>query len=235
MTTTDTPAEAVAEAILESSRPANALIVVDVQNDFCPGGSLAVEGGDEVAQRIHDYIKAHDDDYKVIVATKDWHPNDPTFYHFADEPDYVDTWPMHCVRGTAGAEFHPNLNATAKNDHPWPPEPGMIEFDLVFFKGKTEAAYSGFEGTTMPSPNFSPDMGWDLADYLHDKGITHVDVVGLATDYCVKATALDAKDAGFSTTVFTDLAAGVADESTEASLKELEAAGVKVEVSPSDG
>ncbi len=186
-----------------------ALIVVDVQNDFCEGGSLAVSGGAEAAFRINGLIHAwheaaeQDRDYAVVVATRDHHidPGD----HFSDDPDFVESWPVHCVVGTDGAAFHPNLD----------PQP----FDAVFLKGEHQAAYSGFEGTASD--------GSDLAGWLRRHQVDQVDVCGIATDYCVRATALDAQQAGFSTRVLTDYVAGVAAETTEAALTQMRAAGVQ--------
>jgi nicotinamidase/pyrazinamidase len=188
---------------------ARALIVVDVQNDFCEGGSLAVRGGADVAFRIgellHKWHEAEpaDRQYEFVVATRDHHidPGD----HFSIEPDFEHSWPRHCVAGTDGVSFHPNLD----------PQP----FDAIFDKGEYAAAYSGFEGK-------SHEGGRDLADWLRDKGVTDVDVCGIATDYCVRATALDARQAGFETTVLTELTAGVAPGSTEQALADLRAAGV---------
>ena len=168
-----------------------ALIIVDVQNDFCEGGSLAVEGGAAVAARID----ADDAAYDVVVATKDFH---------VDPGDHFTEWPPHCVAGTDGAEFHPALDTTG--------------IDAVFRKGRDRAAYSGFEGAT--------DDGTTLAAYLEERDVTEVDVVGLATDHCVRATALDAAGAGFTTRVLLDLCAGVAPDTTAAALDELRNAGV---------
>jgi len=186
-----------------------ALIVVDVQNDFCEGGSLAVTGGADVAFRIgelvHKWHEAEPDErrYQYVVATRDHHidPGD----HFSDEPDFVNSWPRHCVAGTDGVSFHPNLD----------PQP----FDAIFDKGEYAAAYSGFEGK-------SHEGGRGLAEWLRERGVTDVDVCGIATDYCVRATALDARVEGFSTTVLTGLTAGVAPGSTEQALSDLRAAGV---------
>jgi nicotinamidase/pyrazinamidase len=186
------------------------LIVVDVQNDFCEGGSLAVAGGAEVAFRLggllHDWHEAAPADraYDLVVATQDHHvdPGD----HFSSQPDFVDSWPPHCVVGTDGAAFHPNLD----------PQP----FHAVFQKGEHAAAYSGFEGST-------PD-GVSLLDWLRGHEATEVDVVGIATDYCVRATALDARRHGFATRVITDYVAGVAPDTTQAALDELAGAGVLV-------
>ncbi len=200
---------------------ANALIVVDTQVDFCPGGSLAVEHGDEVASRIHTFIEDHNDDYKVIVATKDWHPDLPeysTFHHFSATPDYVDTWPVHCVQGTVGAQFHRNLRAV-ENDND-PPVGDQIPFDCIFYKGQRSAAYSGFEG----DDGFS-----DLHSYLKTRDIGHVDIVGLATDYCVKATALDAVQRGYDTSVLTTMCAGVARETSVKAIEEMLDAGIHVD------
>jgi nicotinamidase/pyrazinamidase len=176
-----------------------ALIVVDVQNDFCEGGSLAVAGGAEVATAISAYIA--ETAYDHVVATQDHHI-DPG-EHFSDTPDYVDSWPVHCVAGTPGADFHPNL------------ETGRVE--AVFRKGDYAAAYSGFEGNA---------DGAGLADWLKERGVGVVDVVGIATDHCVRATALDAAQAGFTTRVLLDMTAGVAPATVESALLGLADAGV---------
>lgn len=184
-----------------------ALIVVDVQNDFCEGGSLPVAGGAEVAFRIGELLhhwtskdpKAPD--YAVAVATRDHHI-DPGG-HFSKEPDFVESWPAHCVVGTDGEAFHPNLD----------PQP----FDAIFYKGEHAAAYSGFEGHTAE--------GEMLADWLRRHQITDVDVCGIATDYCVRATTLDAVKEGFGVRLLTDLVAGVATETSTAALEEVRAAG----------
>ncbi|MGI8993222.1 MAG: isochorismatase family protein [Nocardioidaceae bacterium] len=161
-----------------------ALIVVDVQNDFCEGGSLAVAGGAAVAARIGVLLRDHD--YDAVVATRDHHISPGA--HFAEAPDYVDSWPRHCVVGTPGEDWHPALQ----------PRP----FDAVFRKGEYAAAYSGFEGVD--------DDGRPLAEWLRERGVDAVDVCGIATDYCVRATALDAVREGFATTVLLDLTAAVA-------------------------
>jgi nicotinamidase/pyrazinamidase len=185
-----------------------ALIVVDVQNDFCEGGSLPVEGGAEVAHKIGTLLHHWSNKdpqappYDVVVATRDHHidPGD----HFSKEPDFVHSWPRHCVVGTDGEAFHPNLD----------PQP----FDAVFLKGERAAAYSGFEGKD-PS-------GTGLADWLRRHQVTDVDVCGIATDHCVRATALDAAREGFETTVVESLCAGVAPDTTKAALDEMAAAGI---------
>ncbi|WP_167472545.1 nicotinamidase [Nocardia arthritidis] len=180
-----------------------ALIIVDVQNDFCEGGSLAVTGGAAVATGISDHLAGGD--YAAIVATRDYHI-DPGA-HFSDHPNYVDSWPPHCRVGTPGADFHPNLDTAP--------------IEEIFSKGEYSAAYSGFEGA-------APD-GTDLAEWLRARDIDTVDVVGIATDHCVRATALDARTAGFRTRVLLGLTAGVAPATIESALGELRAAGVELE------
>ena len=179
-----------------------ALLIVDVQNDFCEGGSLAVNGGADAAAGITELV--HRSHYPLVVATRDWHV-DPGG-HFAGEPDYRDSWPVHCVAGTAGADFHPALDTSA--------------IDVVVSKGAHGAAYSGFEG--------ADNAGRPLGSVLADAGVDRVDVVGIATDYCVRATAIDARRDGFDVRVLLGLCAGVAPASTAAALAELEAAGVDV-------
>ena len=189
-----------------------ALVIVDVQNDFCEGGSLAVEGGAAVAAGITEYLDAHADDYDAIVATKDWHEDPGAHFAPDGDPDYLTTWPVHCVAGTDGAAFHPSL-AT-----------GAIE--AVFVKGRFEAAYSGFEGV-------HEGTGEALADYLRARGVDEVDIVGIATDYCDRATALDAASLGFRVRFLSDLAAGVAPDTTALALQQLAVAGVEVTTSGS--
>jgi nicotinamidase/pyrazinamidase len=190
-----------------------ALIVVDVQNDFCEGGTLAVRGGADVAAAITDLIgEAAGSGYRHVVATRDHHI-DPGA-HFSAHPDYVDTWPVHCVAGTEGVGFHPNFAPSVAS--------GAVE--AVFGKGEHAAAYSGFEG--------ADENGVGLADWLRDRDVTEVDVVGIATDHCVRATALDARRAGFTTRVLLDLTAGVAPATTEQALAELREAGVDLTGEP---
>jgi nicotinamidase/pyrazinamidase len=181
-----------------------ALIVVDVQNDFCEGGSLAVTGGAAVAAAISARLRTDGDRWDHVVATRDHHV-DPGA-HFSEHPDFVHTWPPHCRTGTPGASFHPELD--------------VAPIEAVFDKGRFTAAYSGFEGRT--------PAGAALRDWLAERGVTEVDVVGIATDHCVRATALDAAGAGFATTVLLDLCAGVAPDSTDRALTELRGAGVTV-------
>jgi nicotinamidase/pyrazinamidase len=182
-----------------------ALVIVDVQNDFCEGGSLAVPGGAGVARAISAYLASPGGSrYAHIVATKDHHI-DPGG-HFAAAPDFVDSWPPHCVAGTHGADFHPDLDASP--------------IEAVFLKGEHAAAYSGFEGRDA--------AGLPLADWLHARGVTAIDIAGIATDYCVRATAEDAVTAGLRTRVLVDLTAGVARATSEAALGDLRARGVEL-------
>jgi nicotinamidase/pyrazinamidase len=180
-----------------------ALVVVDLQLDFCEGGSLGVGGGNDVAAAVAELVR--EQDYACVAATQDWHvdPGD----HFSAAPDFVRTWPEHCRAGTPGATLHPDLP--------------LDRIDAVFRKGEHAAAYSGFEGTT------GADRGEpiDLAGWLRSRGITAVDVVGIATDHCVRATALDAVAEGFDTRVLLGLTAGVARDSTDRALEQLRAAG----------
>lgn len=179
-----------------------ALVVVDVQNDFCEGGSLAVAGGADVAAAITDHARSHADDYAVVVGTLDHHV-DPGG-HFGENPDFVDSWPRHCEVGTRGVEPHPALDATLVRE--W------------FRKGAYAAAYSGFEGEDVG--------GTRLGAWLRSRGVDEVDVVGIATDHCVRATALDAAAEGLRTRVLLDLTAGVAASTTAAALDQMHSAGV---------
>ncbi len=187
-----------------------ALIIVDVQNDFCEGGSLAVAGGAAVARAVSEHL-AGGPEYAHVVATKDFHIDPGS--HFSDHPDFVASWPPHCVAGTPGADFHPNLDT------------GAVE--AVFKKGAHAAAYSGFEGVD--------DAGTPLADWLRTRGVDEVSVVGLATDYCVHATAADAARGGFATRVLLDLTAGVAPDSTARAIEDLRAAEVELTGAPAGG
>jgi nicotinamidase/pyrazinamidase len=159
---------------------AKALIVVDVQLDFCEGGSLPVSGGNAVAERVRDYVRAGSGGADYVVATRDYHV-DPGA-HFGE-------WPVHCRVGTPGADFHPAVAG--------------LPFDAEFRKGEYAAAYSGFEGVD------AAGSGLGLAEWLRERGVSEVDVCGLATDYCVAATAKDAREAGFATSVLLDLSASV--------------------------
>ena len=179
-----------------------ALVVVDVQRDFCEGGALAVAGGAAVAAGITTLL-ASDPGYACVVATRDHHIDPGS--HFSAEPDFVDSWPPHCVVGTPGVELHDAL--------------GFRDFAAVFDKGEHEAAYSGFEGRDAD--------GVGLADFLRARGVDAVEVCGIATDHCVRATALDAARAGFATTVLLELTAAVSPDRLDTTLTELTAAGVR--------
>jgi nicotinamidase/pyrazinamidase len=176
-----------------------ALIVLDVQNDFCEGGSLAVPGGaqtaHDIAEVLHHWVlkdpKAAD--YSHVVATKDHHI-DPGG-HWSKEPDFRDSWPVHCKVGTDGEAFHPNLD----------PQP----FEAIFLKGRAPG-----------------DVG--LADWLRSHEVTDLDLCGIATDYCVRTTALDALAEGFNVRVLSDLCAGIAEDTSRGALEELRKAGATV-------
>lgn len=183
-----------------------AAIVVDVQNDFTEGGSLAVTGGAGVAAAITAHLGSAG--YDHVVATRDHHIDPGS--HFAASPDYVATWPAHCVVGTGGVELHPDVDRS------------LVQ--AVFDKGEYQAAYSGFEG-------HGPG-GAGLADWLRSHGVDTVEVMGIATDHCVVATALDAAREGFATTVLLDLTAGVAAETTTAALARMESAGITLVGTP---
>ena len=181
-------------------------MIVDVQNDFCEGGSLAVAGGGEVARAISRFIA--DGAYHHVVASRDYHV-DPGG-HFSASPDYANSWPPHCVVGTPGAQFHPRLDTS--------------HLEAVFSKGAYAAAYSAFEG--------ADGAGTPLADWLRERDVDTLDVVGLATDYCVRATALDAARGGFATRVLLGMTAGVAPVTTREALDALRTAGVDLTGAP---
>ncbi|MCC3776958.1 isochorismatase family protein [Streptomyces sp. UNOB3_S3] len=189
-----------------------ALIIVDVQNDFCEGGSLAVAGGADVAAAITDLVGEAPAGYAHVVASRDMHIDPGS--HFSDRPDFAESWPRHCVAGTEGSGFHPNLAPAIAS--------GAVQ--AVFDKGAYEAGYSAFQG--------ADENGAGLADWLRGRGVTELDVVGIATDYCVRATALDARREGFATRVLLDLTAGVSRETTDRALEELQEAGVELSGKP---
>jgi nicotinamidase/pyrazinamidase len=186
----------------------SALVIVDVQVDFCEGGSMGVDGGADTAAAITEHLRTTGDRYDHVVASRDYHedPGD----HFSDEPDFVSTWPPHCRVSDAGAAFHPELDVSG--------------IELVVSKGRHTAAYSAFEAG-------APD-GELLGDWLRSRGVDRVDVVGIATDHCVRATALDAVRAGFAAEVLLDLTTGVAPATTERALAEMAAAGVALSGRP---
>jgi nicotinamidase/pyrazinamidase len=180
------------------------LIIVDVQNDFCEGGSLGVEGGAAVARDVNSLLASPDHGYAHVVATTDYHIDPGS--HFSDHPDYWQSWPVHCVAGSPGAAFHPALDPT--------------RFEAVFRKGAHAAAYSGFEGVD--------EKETPLGDWLREHDVDQVDVVGIATDYCVRATALDAVAAGLRTRVLLGLTAGVDPRTTDEAIAAMRTAGVEV-------
>ncbi|MFE4692077.1 isochorismatase family protein [Streptomyces sp. NPDC056749] len=185
------------------------LIVVDVQNDFCEGGSVPVTGGARIATAIAGLVEqSAGSDYQYVVATRDHHIDPGS--HFSDSPDFKSSFPVHCVAGHEGGEFHPHFAPTATS--------GKI--DAVFFKGAHSASKSGFEGFD--------EHGTPLADWLRERGVEDVDVVGIATDHCVRATALDAVKAGFRARVLLDYSVGVAPDTTASTLDDFRQAGVAV-------
>lgn len=207
----------------------HALIIVDVQQDFCEGGSLAVEGGAETAALITEYINQCGGQYHVIATTRDWHINPGP--HFTETPDFENTWPVHCVAGTAGAELHENLDTES--------------IEAEFLKGQYNDGYSGFDGVlgepdmirnlegtagpygaTAAAAAATDANSITLDDWLREHDVERITVVGIATDHCVRATAIDASDAGYEVRVLTNLTAGVAEDSTESALEEMEDAGV---------
>jgi nicotinamidase/pyrazinamidase len=185
-----------------------ALMIVDVQNDFCEGGSLAVEGGAATAAAISEYLTAEGPSYAHIIASRDYHIDPGS--HFSASPDFSRSWPPHCVAGSTGAQFHPAFDTSA--------------VDAVFSKGAHEAAYSAFEGTD--------DAGTPLSTWLRDHGVDELDVVGIATDYCVRATALDAAKQGFATRVLLGFTAEVDPITGREALDEMRAAGVELAGTP---
>jgi nicotinamidase/pyrazinamidase len=190
---------------LHNRRVARALLVVDVQKDFCEGGSLAVAGGTQVARAIS--ARLADRDYDHAIATRDHHVDPGT--HFAASPDYVDSWPAHCVVGTAGVELHPDLDRSC--------------LEAVFDKGEYQAAYSGFEGV---------HRGASLLSWLRARDVDTVEIIGIATDHCVRASALDARAAGLDTTVRLDLTAGVARHTVERAIAQMRAVGAQLVGTP---
>lgn len=187
-----------------------ALFIVDVQNDFTEGGALGVDGGDAVAEGISALLRDHSDEYAVIIASRDWHEAEgDNGGHFSATPDFIDSWPVHCVADTPGADYDPELVIDAVTHH--------------VRKGQGQPAYSLFEGVT--------DDGRTVGDILTEHGTLDVDVVGIATDYCVRASALDALAHGRHVRVLTDLVVGVAAASSEAALAELAHAGAELATS----
>lgn len=193
---------------------ATAVFIIDVQNDFCEGGALACEGGAAVAGKITAYLQENPGRYDFVIASRDWHtPDDANGGHFppaGQEPDFVDTWPLHCLAGQSGAEYHENLDTSL--------------IDIHIKKGQGAPGYSIFEGVT--------ETGEALTDLLPRLEITEVDVVGIATDYCVRASSLDALAQGLKVRVITSLTAGVSSQSSEAAIDEMVDAGAQVLARP---
>jgi nicotinamidase/pyrazinamidase len=193
---------------------ARALLVIDVQNDFCEGGALACEGGSAVAGKISEYLQQHKSDYDYVIASRDWHtPGDSNGGHFPSDgsaPDYVSTWPLHCIANTEGAEYHPNLDQQL--------------IDIHIKKGQGAPGYSIYDGVT--------ESGETFADLLKSLQIDSVDVVGIATDYCVRASALDSAKHNLDVRVISSLTAGVSPASVEKSIDEMVDAGVAVVAKP---
>jgi nicotinamidase/pyrazinamidase len=202
-----------------------AAVVVDPQHAFTEAGALEVDGGDAVCRRIGSYLATHGDRYDLVVFTSDWHiePGD----HFDPEtPDFVDTWPPHCVAATPGAALDDNLVLGANQAGLGILSPLALA-DRIVYKGQHQAAYSGFEGAAGDQT---------LAELLEagadEAGpIEALDVMGIATSHCVRATVLDGRRLGYDTTVLADLCVGVTPELAAAALDEMVAAGAVVDES----
>lgn len=207
----------------------HALIIVDIQKDFCEGGTLAVEGGAQTAALVTEYMNQCGQKFDVIATTRDWHIDPGP--HFSDTPDFNDTWPVHCVAGTDGAELHEDLD----------PE----SIDAEFLKGQYDDGYSGFDGVlgepdmirsqdgmagpygaTAAAAAASDDSSITMDEWLRENRVENITVVGIATDHCVRATAMDASDAGYEVRVITNLTSGVLEQTTEAAIEEMEDSGV---------
>lgn len=186
-----------------------ALLIVDVQNDFCEGGALGVAGGARAAAEITDHVRCHGNDYALVLASRDWHdPDSSNGGHIVDQPDYVDTWPAHCIAETEGAEYHPALDTAGIDAH--------------IRKGMGKPAYSAFDADAETTLNINP------IEVLHRGDVTELDVVGIAYDHCVRASALDAATAGFTVRVLAGLTAAVTPENNARVRSELESAGIQV-------
>lgn len=187
-----------------------ALLIVDVQNDFCEGGSLACSGGVAVAAEISKFLKQNRSDYSLVLASRDWHDagndNGGHFAPVGSTPDFVKNWPVHCVSGTPGAEYQKNLDTTL--------------IDVHLYKGMGKPSYSAFEGVT--------EDGQGIAEILEQNSVNELHVVGIATDYCVKASAMDAKSLGLKVNVVKDLCVGVNSESSEKALELLASRGCQI-------
>lgn len=205
-----------------------ALIIVDVQNDFCEGGTLAVDGGAQLAADISEFLEEGHAEYDAVVATQDWHI-DPGA-HFSEKPDFVRTWPVHCVAGMPGAELHEDLDT----DY----------IEARFLKGLYDDGYSGFEGRLgdpervgilegekgikVEPEDVTSSESPDLDTWLQQRDIDSVTIVGIATDHCVRATALDAVENDYAVRVVTDLTLGVDQAKIEETLKEFREADIEL-------
>lgn len=192
---------------LSKKKTQHALLVIDVQNDFTEGGSLAVKGGNVTATAIADYVRGRRGHYSLVIASRDWHSSTgDNGGHFAAKPDRVSTWPPHCVQGTTGAAYNPAI------------ETSLI--DVQIYKGDGVPAYSAFEGQT--------PGGATLDAVLAKAGVSHIDIVGIATDHCVRATGLDGLQAGYAVTVLSNLCVGVSPDSSIAAIREMADAGIVI-------
>jgi nicotinamidase/pyrazinamidase len=187
----------------------NALLVVDVQADFVEGGSLGVKGGLTVAAMIARHVRHFKNEYEFVVASRDYHENAPD--HISDHPDFRTTWPPHCMAGTPGAAFVPTIQNLVREKF----------IQEVVTKGRNAAAYSAFDGYDK--------RGHLLLDVLKEHRIDHVDVCGIATDYCVRASALDARKNQFQVRVLVNLCAAVDEATGQQALEEMRAAGCQLQ------
>lgn len=208
-----------------------ALLGVDLTPTFCEGGGLPVEGGNATAARVAAFLDAHGRAYDLLVFSEDWHI-DPGDHWAAEgtEPDFATSWPEHGPAGTDEARVHPVIREALDRL-----AADGVPVHLVR-KGMYTAAYSAFEGVVVENdPAELEPVGPALADWLRSQGVTHLDVAGIATDHCVRASSLDAVREGFEVRLLGDLVAGVAPETSEAALAEMGAAGVELSTSAAAG
>ena len=186
---------------------AKAILIVDVQKDFTEGGALGANGGGALAKKITEHLSAHGNEYELVIASRDWHdPQNDNGGHFSEQPDYVNNWPPHCVSGTPGAEYHSGLDTNLIDEH--------------IRKGQGKPAYSAFEGAT--------EAGRTVPELLAEKKINELVVVGIATDYCVRASALDAVAAGLKVTLLPQMCVGIDPAGSIRAIREMSDAGVEV-------
>ncbi|HEV2141680.1 MAG TPA: isochorismatase family protein [Candidatus Dormibacteraeota bacterium] len=183
--------------------------MVDPQVDFVEGGSLAVQGGLTVAAMIARHVRHFKYEYQFVVASRDYHENAPD--HISDHPDFINTWPPHCMVGTPGAAFVPTIQNLVREK--------LIQ--AVVTKGRNAAAYSAFDGLDA--------RGHYLLDVLKEQRVDHIDVCGIATDYCVRASALDARKNQFQVRVLVNLCAAVNEATGQQALDEMKAAGCQLQ------